>query len=71
VVSEAVLATSVAVVSSKVYRPMRARVRPAPAVVPDDTVIADKVNDETGVKNIRKTLPEAPPIPGAEDSPRG
>jgi hypothetical protein len=45
VVSDAVLATNVAVVSLNVYSPMRARVRPAPAVVPDDTVIADTVND--------------------------
>jgi hypothetical protein len=57
-VSEATLATNVAVVSSNVYKPKRASVRPDAAVAfPLTIVIDDTVTVVAGVKNVHQTVP--------------
>jgi hypothetical protein len=53
VVSDAVRATSVAVVSSIVYKPILASVRPDAAVVPETIVIDDTVIVAEGVKKVQ------------------
>jgi len=53
VVSDAVRATSVAVVSSNVYKPILASVRPDAAVVPETIVIDDTVIVAEGVKKVQ------------------
>jgi hypothetical protein len=71
VVSDAVLATNATFVSSNVYSPIRASVRPAPAIVPEQNVIDETVSETDGVKNMKKICPEFPADAPLVASPRG